>query len=66
MFSKMMQRLVEPGASFFGDIGSGLDGDVVLLDKVAANGDNRSAPAKDFWFFLIFPPFDTPLSLHSL
>jgi hypothetical protein len=31
MFSKVMQRLVEPGASFFGDIGSGFNDDVVLL-----------------------------------
>jgi hypothetical protein len=30
MFVKMVQRLVEPGASFFGDISSGFDGDVGL------------------------------------
>jgi hypothetical protein len=44
MFGKVVQRLVEPGASFFGDIGSGFDGDVVLLGKVVDGGDDRSAP----------------------
>jgi hypothetical protein len=33
MFGKMGQRLVETEASFFGDIGSGFDGVVVLLGK---------------------------------
>jgi hypothetical protein len=62
-FGKRVQRLVEPGASFFGNIGSGFDSDVVLLCKVVDGSDDRSAPVKDF---LIFPPFDTPLSLRSL
>jgi hypothetical protein len=31
----MVHRLDEPGASFFGDIGSGFDGDVVLLGKLS-------------------------------
>jgi hypothetical protein len=35
MFGRMVQRLVETEASFFGDIGRGFDGDVVLLGKVA-------------------------------
>jgi hypothetical protein len=39
-----VQRLVEPGTSFFGDIGSEFDGDVVLLGKVVDGGDDRSAP----------------------
>jgi hypothetical protein len=34
MFGKMVQRLVVPGASFFGESGSGFDGDVVMLCKV--------------------------------
>jgi hypothetical protein len=40
MFGKIVQRLVEPGASFFGDIGSGFNGDVVLLGKVVDDGNN--------------------------
>jgi hypothetical protein len=44
MFGKVVQRLVEPGASFFGDIGSGFDGDVVLLGKVVDGGDGQTAP----------------------
>jgi hypothetical protein len=63
MFGKMVQRLVEPGASFFGDIGSSFDGDSGLMGKVV---DDRSAPVEEFPLFLIFPPFDTPLSLQSL
>ncbi|SAM09729.1 hypothetical protein [Absidia glauca] len=39
----MVRRLIEPGASFLGDIGSGFDGDVVVLGKVVDGGDNRSA-----------------------
>jgi hypothetical protein len=66
MFGKMVQRLFEPRASFFGDIGSSFDGGVVQLGKVVDDGDDRSAPVKEFLFFLIFPPFDTPLSLQSL
>ncbi|SAM08456.1 hypothetical protein [Absidia glauca] len=62
----MVQRLVEPGASFFGDIGSGFYGDVVLLGKGVDDGDDRSAPVKESSFILNFPPFDTPLSLQSL
>jgi hypothetical protein len=46
IFGKMVQRLVEPGASFFGDFGSGFYGDVVLLGKVADGGGDRSAPVK--------------------
>jgi hypothetical protein len=60
MFGKMVPRLVEPGASFFGDIGSGFDGGVVLLGKVHDDGSDRSAPLEEFSFFLIFLPFDTP------
>jgi hypothetical protein len=66
MFVKMVQRLVEPGASFFGDIGGGFDGDVALLDKVVDEGDDRSAPVEEISFFLIFPPNDTRLSLRIL
>ncbi|SAM06423.1 hypothetical protein [Absidia glauca] len=62
----MVQRLVEPEASFFGNIGKGFDGDVVLLGKVVDDGNDRSAPVKEGSFFLIFPRFDTPLSLKSL
>jgi hypothetical protein len=36
MFGKIVQRLFEPGACFFGDIGN----------KVVDNGDDRSAPVK--------------------
>jgi hypothetical protein len=42
IYGKMVRRIVEPGASFFGDIGSGFDGDVVVLGKVADGDDNRS------------------------
>jgi hypothetical protein len=38
----------------------------VLLGKVVDDGDDRSAPVEVFSLFLIFPPFDTPLSLQSL
>jgi hypothetical protein len=44
IFGKIVQRLVEPGAFFFGDICSGFDGDVVLLGKAVDGGDNRTAP----------------------
>jgi hypothetical protein len=40
MFGKMVQRLVELGASFFDGIGSGFDGGVVLLGKALDDGDN--------------------------
>ncbi|SAM01434.1 hypothetical protein [Absidia glauca] len=40
---KIVQRLVEPGAPFFGDTGSGFDGDAVLLGEAAGGGDDRSA-----------------------
>jgi hypothetical protein len=66
MFGKIKQRLVEPGASFFGDIGSGFDGDVMLLGKVVDGGDDRSATVESFSSFLIFPPFNAPLSLQRL
>jgi hypothetical protein len=36
MFGKMVQRFVKPGASFFGDIGNGFDGAVVLLGNPLA------------------------------
>ncbi|SAL98163.1 hypothetical protein [Absidia glauca] len=62
----MVQRLVEPGAPFFGDIGSGFDSDAVLLDKVVDGGDDRSAPVAELSFFLIFPSCDTPFALQSL
>ncbi|SAM05965.1 hypothetical protein [Absidia glauca] len=62
----MVQRLVEPGPPFFGDIGSGFDGGVVLVGKVVDNVDDRSAPVEEILFLLIFPPFDTPLSIQSL
>jgi hypothetical protein len=65
MFGKRVQRHVEPGAPFFGDHGGGFAGDVVLLGKVVDDGDDRSAPIKECSFFLIFPPFDTPMSLQS-
>jgi hypothetical protein len=32
MFGRMVERLVEPGAPFFVDIGRGFDGDVVMID----------------------------------
>jgi hypothetical protein len=35
MFGKIVQRLVEPGASFFGDIGRSFDGDVVVMIDLA-------------------------------
>jgi hypothetical protein len=38
MFGKMVQRFVKPGVSYFGDIGSGCDGNVVLLGKVVDGG----------------------------
>jgi hypothetical protein len=66
MSGKMVQRFVEPGASFFGDIGSGFNRDVVLLGKVVDDGDDRSAPVKEFAFTLIILPFDPPLSPQSL
>jgi hypothetical protein len=57
MFGKMVQRLVESGASFFDDIGSSFDNDVVLLGKVVDGGDDdRFAPFKEFLFFLDLPP----------
>ncbi|SAM09428.1 hypothetical protein [Absidia glauca] len=62
----MVQKLVEPGASFFDGIGSGFNGDVVLLGKVADDGDDRSALVKEILLFLVFAPFDTPLSLQSI
>jgi hypothetical protein len=43
MFCKRVQILIEPRASFYSDIGSGFDGDVVLLGKVFDSGDDRSA-----------------------
>jgi hypothetical protein len=36
-----VQRLAEPGTTFFGDIRSGCDGDVVLLGKIVHGGDDR-------------------------
>jgi hypothetical protein len=57
MFVKTVQRLFEPGAFFFGDIGSGFDGDVVLLGKVVDGCEDQSAPVEIFRFFLS--------SLHS-
>ncbi|SAM03964.1 hypothetical protein [Absidia glauca] len=66
VLGKMVQGLVKPGASFFDDFGSGFDGDVVRLDIDVDDGDDRSAPVEEFSFFLIFPPFDSPLSLQSL
>jgi hypothetical protein len=65
MFGKMVQILVEPGASFFDDIGVSFDGDE-LLGKVVDDGDDRSAPVEEFLFLLIFLPFDIPLSLQRL
>ncbi|SAM06489.1 hypothetical protein [Absidia glauca] len=44
MLGKIVQILVETGASYFGDIGSSFDGDVVLLGKVVDGGDDRPAP----------------------
>jgi hypothetical protein len=35
MFGKIVQRLIEPGASFFGDIGRSFDGDVVVMIDLA-------------------------------
>jgi hypothetical protein len=40
IFGKMEQRHVEPGAFFFGDIGSRFDGGGVLLGKVIDDGDD--------------------------
>jgi hypothetical protein len=37
MFGKMVQRLVEPGTSFFGDTATGFDDDVVLLSRVVGS-----------------------------
>jgi hypothetical protein len=37
MFDKIVQRIVEPGAFFFG-------GDVVLLGRVVSGGEDRFAP----------------------
>jgi hypothetical protein len=66
MFVKTVQRLVEPGASLFGDIGNGFNGGVVLLGRIVDGGDDRSMAVKEFPLFLIFPTFDTTLSLQSL
>jgi hypothetical protein len=61
MFGKVVHRLVAPGASFFGDIGSGFDGDVVLLGKVVDGDDNQSTPVKGCLFFLMFPQIWHPI-----
>jgi hypothetical protein len=54
-----------PGSFFLRLRCSVPDGVVALLGKVHDDGDDRSAPVKEFPFFLIFLPFDTPLSIQS-